>query len=159
MTYPSTALGSVVHVRNGEVYLDNTPLTGEFGTFKDELVKELASTTDPKNREYAQSVLQAMGYTRQAEAQHQKGLSNEQMQQIKTAFKDWSGKPDSNQNQVLTEYGFEYENGNSHPKLRHVSSRAITVSGSPSDTNAGKAIARDIIRFLNEQLSSIDTTA
>ncbi|MBS3168473.1 hypothetical protein J4216_05065 [Candidatus Woesearchaeota archaeon] len=67
-------------------------------------------------------------------------------------YRGWQGKPDKTQREALEEYGLEYVpgNGGSYGKIRSKENPGIfvTTSNTPSDTNAGRQIARHIIKYI-----------
>ncbi len=128
--------------RNGEVV--NKELT--------DLVVEDIKKNASEHKELFDKVnpiVTALGYAPLREEQN----NDEQYKQaFKIGFRDWKGKPSPNQYKLLARYGLEYVSGNSgsYGQIRKKGNpkEAIRVSNTPSDINAGKAIAKDIIRYI-----------
>ena len=81
-------------------------------------------------------------------------LDKSKRESIKLAFKDWNGAPNSAQKRILKEYDLTYHpisGGRKHPRISNAEGVNITLSGSPSDENAGGHIGRDIIALLEHR--------
>ncbi|GEM_PF-5605744 len=154
--------GFVIALDNGETYTaqvhkDKTIL--RFGRNGEVLDKELTAIVVEDIKENASEykglfdkinpIVTALGY----EPLRNESNNNESYkQEFKLGFRDWQGKPNSNQYKLLAKYSLEYVSGNagSYGQIRKKENpkEAIRVSNTPSDINAGKAIARDIVKYL-----------
>jgi len=78
-------------------------------------------------------------------------LTDSEKNLIKSAFKGgWSGVPDKSQERVLKEYGLEHVKTKNYGRIRYEGNldNFVTTSNTPSDTNAGKNIGRDVMRLI-----------
>lgn len=121
----------------------------------EELTKSISELNDIKIVERANAILAALGYktvslpetARPVDEAPEKAFVRDD---VKDAFRDWSGTPTSYQKQVLASYGLEFVKGKGHGKIRKTDDpgKSITVSSTPSSKNAGRNVAGDIIRYL-----------
>ena len=78
-------------------------------------------------------------------------LTDSQKDLIRSAFKGgWKGVPNRSQERVLREYELEHVKTKNYGRIRYTGNpdNFVTTSNTPSDTNAGKNIGRDVIRLI-----------
>lgn len=81
-------------------------------------------------------------------------IKKEEISEIRQAFDSgWYGQPTTKQSRILREYGFSYQHGGKHGQIYSVKNpkmKTIT-SSTPSDVNAGKNVARQIMGLLKRE--------
>lgn len=80
-------------------------------------------------------------------------LSKEEKKDIRRAFDSgWYGRPNRAQSKVLKNFGLAYKSGSGHGKIYSIDNpkNNMGISSTPSDTNAGKNIARDLFRLIKK---------
>ncbi len=76
---------------------------------------------------------------------------DESYDDLRTAFRNWRGKPTRLQKRVMGEHGLEFLFQNGHCRIRKIEEKRtyITCSSTPSDQwHAGRKVAQDIIKYL-----------
>ena len=73
--------------------------------------------------------------------------------EVKTGFKEWTGKPSKQQRKILKGLGLEYKTptGGNHASLvdRESSQYLISVSCTPRNSHgAGRGLTRDILEYM-----------
>lgn len=78
-------------------------------------------------------------------------LSKEEVNEIKVAFKDWNGYPDSRQKKILNKYDLLYEKGTNHGYIKRKNGKGkVTMSNTPSDWRTGMNTTAEIIAFIEK---------
>ncbi len=77
-------------------------------------------------------------------------LSKNEKNEIKAAFKEWSGTPDSRQKKILDRYNLVYEKGSPHGHIKRKDGKGgnVIVSSTPSDWREGRNDANQIIKYI-----------
>ncbi len=81
-------------------------------------------------------------------------IKKEEISEIRRAFDSgWYGQPTTKQSRVLNEYGFSYQHGGKHGQIYSTKNPKIKTitSSTPSDVNAGKNVARQIVSLLKRK--------
>src|SRR3989344_2991086 len=81
-------------------------------------------------------------------------ITKEEISEIRRAFDPgWTGAPDTKQSRILKEYGFAYAPKSGHGEIYPNKNQNIKIisSSTPSDVNAGKNVARQIVSLLKNQ--------
>ena len=85
-------------------------------------------------------------------------ITKEEISDIRRAFDPgWTGAPDTKQSRILKEYGFAYAPKSGHGEIYYNKNPNIKImtSSTPSDVNAGKNVARQIVSLLKNQRAVI----
>ena len=80
-------------------------------------------------------------------------ITKEEISEIRRAFDSgWAGTPNIKQSRVLKEYGFAYIPKSGHGEIYSKKNPNIRIlaSSTPSDVNAGKNVARQIVSLLKK---------
>ena len=121
-------------------------------TYSPELHKILRDTSNPDKQMIAREFWKALYGEEISVSEPEKGLDEDEKRRIMTAFRGrWKNSPDSHQREVLSHYNLGYRQTRSnHGEIYSLPDPHfnITTSGTPSDINAGRAIARDLIHML-----------
>lgn len=81
-------------------------------------------------------------------------VAKEEISEIRQAFDPgWYGQPTTKQSRVLKEYGFSYQHGGKHGQIYSTKNPNVKMitSSTPSDVNAGKNVARQIVSLLKSE--------
>jgi len=81
-------------------------------------------------------------------------ITKQEISEIRRVFDPgWAGAPDTKQSRILKEYGFAYTSKSGHGEIysKKNPNIIITTSSTPSDVNAGKNVARQIISRLKRE--------
>ena len=81
-------------------------------------------------------------------------ITKEEISDIRRAFDPgWHGNPDAHQSKILKEYDFAYAPKSGHGEIYYNKNPHIRIitSSTPSDVNAGKNVARQIVSLLKRQ--------
>ncbi len=109
---------------------------------------EIERTGEPLKKQIAEEFLKVL--YREPEME-KKLVAEEEVSEIRQAFDPgWYGQPTTKQSRILKEYGFSYQHGGKHGQIyltKNPKIKTIT-SSTPSDVNAGKNVARQIVGLL-----------
>lgn len=114
-----------------------------------ELMKSAKSRSE--EAEIAKSFLKVMYDNVQMEEREREYLDEHDKEEINNAFKGgWKNAPDSHQSRILKRYNLGYEHNGKHGRIYLLENPKLHIQTSvtPSDGNAGKNIARDLIAFI-----------
>ena len=139
---------------------------GLIGIVKEEYVPQLRKIYeegDDEKKRIAKAFLEVLDERIDEKADEKKRENykvddGEKSRIIRVFGRGWKNRPNTEQAEVLRDYDLVFEPGGKHPKIRYSKdgSYFIQVSLSPSDTNAGKAIGRDIVKLIEEIKNSED---
>ena len=97
-------------------------------------------------------------YSGKIPRQEKELITKEEISDIRRAFDPgWTGAPETKQSKILREYGFAYIPKSGHGEIyskKNPNIKMIT-SSTPSDVNAGKNVARQIVSLLKNQRTII----
>ena len=112
---------------------------------------DIEKTGDPTKKQIAEEFLKVL-YGE--EISKKELVAKEEISEIRRVFDSgWYGQPTTKQSRVLKEYGFSYQHGGKHGQIysnKNPKIKTIT-SSTPSDVNAGRNIAKQIVSLLKKE--------
>ncbi|MBI2003944.1 hypothetical protein HYS72_00580 [Candidatus Pacearchaeota archaeon] len=103
-------------------------------------------------RNIAEEFLKVL-YSGKIPRQEKELITKKEIYEIRRAFDPgWYGKPDAHQSKILKEHGFAYAPKPGHGEIYSKNNPNIRIlaSSTPSDVNAGKNVARQIVSLLKK---------
>lgn len=122
-------------------------------TYSPDLHKMLKDTSNPDKQMIAREFWKALYGEEISAAEPGEVLDEDEKKRIMITFRSgWKNAPNSHQREVLSHYNLDYKirRGSTHGEIYSIPNPHFNIitSVSPSDINAGRAIARDLIHML-----------
>ena len=136
--------------------IDGAPLDKDLTELVLEEIEETIADSPESCQLSFDKLRQALGYlppTPLNSSSTQERLPKDLVQKIKTAFREWKGKPNADQCWLMKQYGLEYisPTGGNYGRIREISNphNGVPVANTPRSYFAsGRAVARDLVRIV-----------